>query len=360
MTRAEEFAAKLLRVQALLDSRNLRSIVLRKHYNLAWLLAGAEAFVQQTADRGSATAVVTQDACHVVANNIEGPRLVDEELVGLPLELHQYPWHDDRSESVIAELAGERHLSDTGPSEGDIADLQTPLLESEVLRYESLGREAGEALGAAMQAVRPGMTENRIAALIASEVLGRGMAIAVLLVAADERTRRYRHPLPTSRPCTRYAMGVVVCRRGGLHASLTRSVHFGPVPEDLEHRHAAATVVDAMMIDATVPGAKTADVFEAARATYEAVGFPGEWEHHHQGGPTGYRPRTARATPKSPETIRAEEAYAWNPTVAGAKSEDTILCTGTGPRILTPSPGWPCTDVEVDGRLYPRPDILVL
>ena len=44
--------------------------------------------------------------------------------------------------------------------------------------------------------------------------------------------------------------------------------------------------------------------------------------------------------------------------VPGAKSEDTVLVTESGAEVLTPSPGWPQIEVEVDGQVMERPDIL--
>jgi hypothetical protein len=53
------------------------------------------------------------------------------------------------------------------------------------------------------------------------------------------------------------------------------------------------------------------------------------------------------------------QAFAWNPSVRGSKSEDTILVTETGPEILTNWPEWPALDVTVDDETIQRPAILV-
>jgi hypothetical protein len=39
--------------------------------------------------------------------------------------------------------------------------------------------------------------------------------------------------------------------------------------------------------------------------------------------------------------VEVHQAFAWNPTVAGAKSEDTILAANDGPEILTVDACWP-------------------
>jgi len=60
------------------------------------------------------------------------------------------------------------------------------------------------------------------------------------------------------------------------------------------------------------------------------------------------------ATPTATERIEGNQAFAWNPSIAGTKSEDTILLSDKGTEIISQVGDWPCT--EVDG--IKRPDIL--
>ena len=53
------------------------------------------------------------------------------------------------------------------------------------------------------------------------------------MVGSDERLERYRHPLPTDHKIDNTVM-MVICAKGyGLIANLTRIVHFGHMPVDL-------------------------------------------------------------------------------------------------------------------------------
>jgi len=154
---------------------------------------------------------------------------------------------------------------------------------------------------------------------------------------------------------------LVLCgRRQGLVAAITRLVHFGQFDEDLIRRHMATCTVDARMIWATTPGARAADVLRLGRQTYSEFNFPDEWRLHHQGGAIGYRSREYIATPGSAEVVQPDQAFAWNPSVRGTKSEDTILATDDGPELLTP-PGedWPTVHIEMGGKVLHRADILV-
>ena len=58
--------------------------------------------------------------------------------------------------------------------------------------------------------------------------------------------------------------------------------------------------------------------------------------------------------------IADRQAIAWNPSVPGAKSEDTMLVSEDGLQIVTrASTEWPTIDVEADGTIVQRPAILV-
>jgi antitoxin VapB len=64
------------------------------------------------------------------------------------------------------------------------------------------------------------------------------------------------------------------------------------------------------------------------------------------------------ATPGSADTVSPEQVYAWNPSVAGYKSEDTILVADTANEVLSAIDGWPMLEVEVEGQQIARPAIL--
>jgi antitoxin VapB len=206
--------------------------------------------------------------------------------------------------------------------------------------------------------VRPGQSEREIAAGLSRECESREIQAIVNLVASDERVYRFRHPLPTAKTLGQYAMLVLCGRKWGLVCSVTRLVHFGKLPAELEQKQEATARVDARLIQATRPGRVLGEVFAEGVAAYREVGFADEWRRHHQGGPAGYEPREWLARPDSPEIIRAGQAFAWNPSIEGTKMEDTILVGPGEAEILTATPGWPTIEVRLDGHAIQRPAIL--
>jgi len=117
--------------------------------------------------------------------------------------------------------------------------------------------------------------------------------------------------------------------------------------------------VDAALIAATRPGVTLGAIFAEAQAAYQAVGFADQWRFHHQGGSCGYLPREVKAAPGEPTVALADQAFAWNPTIAGTKSEDTILCRESGGELLAEPTDWPTISTEWKGRTFRRPDILI-
>ncbi len=238
----------------------------------------------------------------------------------------------------------------------ELARLRARLTPEEGDRFRALGKSCAQAVKNATETVRPGQTEYEIASRLAFEAEKQGVQAIVNLIATDERIYSYRHPLPTAKKLDRYAMLILCGRQTGLICSLTRLVHFGPLPDELRQKAAACAKVDAEFIKSTRPGRTLGEIFENAISAYAAQGFPGEWQKHHQGGASGYEPREYLALTASVDRVSAGQAYAWNPSITGYKSEDTILVGEDHNEILTEMPDWPVT--VVDG--IARPMILVV
>ena len=200
------------------------------------------------------------------------------------------------------------------------------------------------------------MSEFEIAGVLAQATLATGAAPIVNLIATDERISAIATRCP--RPGRSNATPCGAAAGDGLVASITRLVHFGPLPAELRRKMLACATIDATLIGSTRPGVRLVDVFGAATAAYAAAGFPDEWRHHHQGGPASYAPRDFLATPTSAQIVQADQAYAWNPSIAGVKSEDTILVGAAANEVLTAIDGWPMVDIEAVGQTIARPVIL--
>jgi Xaa-Pro aminopeptidase len=359
----DELTAKRHRLLTWMANRGLEAVYLTRVSNFAWLTGGLEPVVMLSSDRAEAGLLITPERSFVVCNSIEHPRLRDEDrLEDQGYAFHVSPWYEGAPEFGTL-VRGRRWAADwplPGGSDcsAEIARLRFELLPEEAERYRRLGLATGLAIERAARQVRPDMSEMEIAGCIAAEAMREGVTPTLLLVGADERVFRYRHPIPTSRALESYAMLVLCGRRWGLVASATRLVHFGRLNPELQAKQEACAFVDATFNVSTVVGAAVSQVFAQAVKAYQDVGFPEEWRRHNQGGAAGYESRDYEGTPACPETVLAEQGFAWNPSIAGVKSEDTVLVHAYGVEFLTTTGDWPTVHVSVAGQELDRPAIL--
>lgn len=372
-TEIDEKSARLARKLAELD---LDGALLATQPNFAWITGGIANGIDITGEVGVGAVLVARDGRRwLLANEIEMPRfLAEDRLAERGFAPAAFPWAAEQGDPGLRVRtardllgAGARLGVDWGagqelPAVGrEIAQARARLTGAEVERYRRLGRDAGEALGEACRGLRPGLSEDEIAARAAAALTARGAQPVVLLVASDDRLESFRHPLPTSRRWQSGVMVVACARRAGLIVALTRIVWAGPVPAEVRRRTRVAAEVNAELLHLTRPGATGRELFAAAARVYAAQGFPGEERRHHQGGPCGYLSRDWIAHPASEETVVSPQAFAWNPSVTGTKVEETwLLANGTETERLTATPGWPVLEIQKGDRHYPAPDVASL
>ena len=347
----EELQIKLSRLHALLDKHKVDGVLLRRISSFAWATCGADSHVNTAATEGAASLLITHENRYLLTNCIELPRMEQEfGLADQGWEFLVSPWVEPQKElnKLVAgkSLAADVAFPGAVDVSGEVARLRSGLTGMEGERFRQLGSLCADAMVSALQSVRPGMSEYQIAAAVSEETLARGVQPIVNLVATDERVYRYRHPLPTDKKLEKYAMLVLCGRKWGLVCSITRLIHFGPLQGDLQERIIATAQVNAALIEATRPGRTLGELFAREQQTYAQLGFPDEWQKHHQGGLTGYEPREFLAIPGSQEMVVEGQACAWNPSIAGAKVEDTILVGAAENEIITLTPFLPATTIN--------------
>jgi Xaa-Pro aminopeptidase len=331
------------RLEELMEQRGLKAVLLRRSTNFAWCTGGADNRVDHASPFGVADVLVTSEGEYIFTNNIEAPRMREEQTPGF--EIIEHPWYGDEV-AAVREIVGDVSLGtdfslrDALDVSVDIAPLRYVLGPDALERYRHVGADAAAAVAEAAESLEPGMSEHEAAANLAAACRRRGLFSPVLLVAADDRIARYRHPIPHGEETIeRRAMLVVSAERGGLYANVTRLVHFVEPDKELKRRlEACEAILRRMREEATRPGRTLADAFEDCQRFYAEAGFRQEWKLHHQGGVTGYASREIIATQATTQKIRVGQAFAWNPSITGAKAEDTFVLTEAGPDVITRFP----------------------
>lgn len=361
-----EVESKHRKVAEWMAKNGVSAVAFAKQNNFAWITGGRDNHVGIGTEDGATFAVLTREARYFVTSNSEGPRMAAEEMGELGFVPRIVPWYSGKANEIIQELAGGGILlSDTpipgsAPLPAEVTAFRYSLTPSELERYRDLCAISSKLLEEACLAIGPGQTEHEIAGTVAKALLSEGIVPAVLLVAADDRLLKYRHPIPKDNPVERVFSVSIMAKKYGLQVAVTRGVAFGSVPEDLADRQRKVAYIDAVLTTETRAGRTGIEMWEIIKEAYKTVGWDGEWENHHQGGATGYAAREWVVFPGCPFVIEENQPIAWNPTIVGAKSEDTILATGGEAEILTRSDSdWPMIEVAVGGKKVQKTDFYV-
>jgi Xaa-Pro dipeptidase len=371
-TRADEVAEKLERIRGYLADAGRSGVLFTRQFLVSWVTAGMEDVILRGQDGGFVWAVVTQDGAYLVTSNIEAKRLRAEEgLDALGVEVIEVPWYEGHFESAIGDLADTDRLANDGSGPGedvahDLQSLRLRLTAGEQARMRGLGADACTALEDTMRELTAGISGNDLAGEVSRRMEARGIFPFAILAGGDDRRAGFRHPTVSADVIERDAMVVIVGVRGGLNIALTRTASIGDADSTLAERHPVAAEAEARAIEATRPGNTYGQALQAQLDTYETHGYPDEWRHHTQGGPIGYGAREFGVAPlAAPDRytdrmVEVGHAVAWNPTVQGAKSEDTFLVGDESNEMITNSSTWPSITVPVKEGTFSRPAILTV
>ena len=348
-----------------LKGHALAGVLIRRNENVAWVTGGAvELRVLTPGETGVASLLVTAEGKrYYFTTENEAPRLHDEEFGKLDFEPVVFPWWADDTAAAAAKLAGGPLVSDmpgVGRAPVNLYSLRAALSESEIARYRWLGAQTAEATVEALNQVEPGMSEYDMEAITASGLLRRGILPSVALYAVDERIFDYKHAVPRGRRLKQYGMLNLCSRKWGLAVSITRFIYFGEMPAELTAGFSAVAHVNAALLTATRAGETSAELFKVAQLAYAAQGSPGEECFHHQGGATGYGEREWVAKPEGADFVVNNQAFAWNPSIHGAKAEDTVILRNGVIENLTATPELPTLgEAIVEESTYAAAGVLV-
>ena len=358
----KELSVKLQRIRELIAQEGYSAVYIKRQDNFSWLSCGRMNYIAAGGDMGNCGLLVTADKTYSVCNNIEAPRMIDEEeLEKLGFELHFGPWHDNGFESrTLAELGGDKVAKDHGPDNvhGKIQKLRFSLTPEEIERYQVGGRLVSRLVEEIAAFIRPGMTEIEVAGMMEGRARADGLNAISVFCGSDERIYKYRHPVATAKVIRERVQMGGNFRYKGLTICLTRYVNFVPLTDELRKQYMDNVLVDCRLMAASVPGESYQKPLMTAKNSYEELGYPGEFEKHHQGGPIGYVPRDYRVDFSHTGIIPENQAFCWNPSITGTKSEDTIISTKDGIIFVTKPYLYPTVKVEVDGKVFERVAIL--
>jgi Xaa-Pro dipeptidase len=361
--RRADIDGKQAQIAGLLHQVGCEGLLLLEPENFAWLTSGAAA--RGILDPAELPVLYfAPEQRWLISSNVDTQRLFDEELDGMGFQLKEWPWQWGR-EQLIADVchgrkvACDRAINGFTPVGDSLRKMRRVLTAYEQACYQALGGILSHALEATCRTMTPEETEREIAGQLSHRLLHRGAHALAIEVAADGRSRRYRHCGFTSLPIQRFCVLTVTARKYGLCATASRSVCFGQPDVVFRKEHDAACKVGATYIASTWPDALPRQILNAGRHIYAVAGFEHEWRLCPQGHVTGRLPIELNLTPYTADLFQSGWALAWHASVGAAYSCDTFIVTDQGPRIVTPPEMWPLKRIRVQGADFFRPDALL-
>ncbi|MGI8608502.1 MAG: M24 family metallopeptidase [Candidatus Dormibacteria bacterium] len=345
-----ESREKMRLLRDAMAERDLDAVYLEQWANVAWLCGGRGNRVVLDHPTGQCGILVGHNGAWLLVANNEEARCRAEGFAGLDLPVVAHPWYKlplwQAAQPLLpasARLAADIPAGDASPADPMVVPLRQHLRDVDIARYRGLGRDATEALETAVVQASEDWSELEVAGTIAAALKARAIEGGVVLVGSRARAEHYRHFVPTEAVVRGGFTASITATRHGLHASATRAISFGPLPQALRERFESIRDVDRALLSSSRPGMSMSGLLEVAARAYARAGYYDEWKEHHQGGTAGYSGREVFALPGSDYTLGPGTAVAWNPTVPGAKSEDTFIVAEGGLEWLTfnPASDWP-------------------
>ena len=201
------------------------------------------------------------------------------------------------------------------------------------------------ALAQALRQFNSSMTEVDLAAEIEYRMrrLGADGTAFETIVASGERTA-LPHAHPTARPIQSNQLLLIDmgANVAGYASDMTRTYGVGRLDAKIRRMYRAVLESQLAAVDAVRPGATCAQVDRAARGVLRRYGFDKLFVHstgHGLGLEIHERPRVGRkeATKLQPGMAITIEPGVYREGVGGVRIEDTVVVTGHGCEILTPT-----------------------
>lgn len=210
--------------------------------------------------------------------------------------------------------------------------------------YKLLKMNAGiadRAMQAAFAAVRPGMTENEVAAVIRAHFVSEGAEPQFWIVGAGGNGAFPHHS--TSDKVVAEGDAIVIDiggRKQGMPSDITRMVVVGKEPEGYAEIHAIVERAVQAALKAAKPGALAKDVDAAARNVIAEAGY-GKYFVHRTGHGLGIDIHEPPYITATSDTVLEEgmvfsiEPGIYLPGRFGIRLEDIVILRKDGPEILS-------------------------
>lgn len=360
MKREQDFDYKIEAIRAILVEKGYSCIEIKSQALFSYITKG-RGFIGIASTMACANLFITLDGIYLVGDNIDTMRIYNEQMNSNPLvKVLMYQWYEPSKRSeIVDKITNGLKVASEGDLESELFKLRTVMTPYDKEEYKKLCHDAATIVEDICKNLKSGITEYELAGEISKQFWSNDIEPITLLVAFDERALLYRHPVMVNNTLKNYALVGICGRRNGLIVSITRDVLIDR-DEEMIQKHDKCVMVNAAFLNALKIDNTLEEVFENGINEYSKQGYPQEYQEHHQGGLTGYIPREMKVNFLCKHLVRENEVYAFNPTIQGAKCEDTVLVTESGIEIMTYTGNYAYKTCEIDGQQYIMPTVYVI
>jgi len=367
VNRKEEVSIKERRLRELIQSLELDGVLLKKQGSFSWITAGGINMVPVCTEIGFSTILITKTDKFIIADRIESARNMEEEgLKELGFTLLEYNWFESCKEiELIKKIVPSMNLGcdisiyGLQNIEEKLKEIRFSLLPPEIERYLWMGEKTSEAIESVLiDFAEPGKTEAEITGELTKRLWKHRIDPVGYQAAADERAYKYRHPIPTEKKVEKSLMLCVMARKWGLITTITRLVNFGIASEKLIKQYEDNVYLESSIIAETRPGKRTDELFRNLCNLYEKYGYKDEWKLHNQGGSMGYDVRDYGFSNEVQKEVKENQAFCWNPSISGTKSEDGFIVMKEGFEFITKPVIFPKIEIKIGEFVFTRPGLL--
>jgi Xaa-Pro aminopeptidase len=361
--RRADVDAKQARVARLLADMGCEAVLLLMPAHVSWFTSGLNAR-GLLADSERPGLYVNPTARWVVCSNVDTQRLFDEELDLLGFQVKEWSWEGGRTDLLSNLVQGKKVATDRPlPGMPMANERLRPLLRVlsayEQDEYRTLGRIVAHAVEASARGFARGQTEEEVAGQVGHRMLHRGAEPAAISVTADGRGESYRRAGFTDARIEHTCVLQATAQKGGLFASASRTVTFGPPPDEFRTAHELAVRQAVVFRSLTGPESTIGGVGIAGRAVLANTPYEYDWRLSQPGYGAGRFPAEELRRAGHDEQLAAGQAVVWQPRVGPAAVVETVLVTADGSEAVTPPEEWPFKRANIRGKVYDIADILI-
>ena len=293
----------------------------------------------------------------------------DESMLAAAADRNGQPAEADpvtpRRADLLANLVAGRKVACDRPIPNlpQLSERLRPLIRAlspfEQQAYKELGRMLAHALEATARNVARGQPEEEVAGQLGHRLVHHGYEPVMLSVTADGRGAKYRRAGFTSAVVERTCVLQATAQRDGLHVTASRTVSFGPPPDDFRAEYDLAWRLAAIARALSRPGESVESAWLAWQAALAGTPYEFDWRLSQPGYGAGRFPAEELRRAGQHEPFAMGQPVVWQPRVGAAAVVDTVIVSATDPVTVTPPEDWPFKRASIRGELFNVPEILV-